>query len=83
MLHGLQNVSANTGQAADSLIFYPIAFWGIWSVEALMAVVAFNFVFKVGVEVAFTPLTYTGLEAREIAALHAEVFGEERGALVL
>ena len=50
--------STACGQAADSLIFYPIAFWGIWSMEALMAVVAFNFVFKVGVEVAFTPLTY-------------------------
>ncbi|MBL8862594.1 MAG: CHAT domain-containing protein [Planctomycetes bacterium] len=32
---------------------------------------------------AFAPLTYTGLEAREVAALFAEVFGEERGALAL
>jgi uncharacterized integral membrane protein (TIGR00697 family) len=46
------------GQAADSMIFYPIAFWGIWSTEALLAVVAFNFVFKVAVEAAFTPVTY-------------------------
>lgn len=46
------------GQAADSMIFYPIAFWGIWTPEALVAVIAFNFVFKVGVEVAFTPITY-------------------------
>ncbi|MGH8515932.1 MAG: queuosine precursor transporter, partial [Panacagrimonas sp.] len=50
--------STACGQAADSLIFYPIAFWGIWSMEALVAVVAFNFVFKVGVEVGFTPVTY-------------------------
>lgn len=50
--------STACGQAADSLIFYPIAFWGIWSTEALAAVVAFNFLFKVGVEVLFTPFTY-------------------------
>jgi queuosine precursor transporter len=50
--------STACGQAADSLIFYPIAFWGIWSTDALFAVVVFNFVFKVGVEVAFTPVTY-------------------------
>lgn len=46
------------GQGADSLIFYPIAFYGIWSTEALVAVVTFNFLFKVAVEVAFTPATY-------------------------
>ncbi len=46
------------GQGADSLIFYPIAFYGIWSTGALVAVVAFNFLFKVAVEVAFTPATY-------------------------
>ena len=50
--------STMCGQAADSLIFYPIAFWGIWSTEALMGVVMFNFVFKVAVEVLFTPVTY-------------------------
>lgn len=46
------------GQGADSLIFYPLAFYGIWSPEALVTVVIFNFLFKLGVEVAFTPLTY-------------------------
>ncbi|MGQ0622484.1 MAG: queuosine precursor transporter [Panacagrimonas sp.] len=46
------------GQAADSLIFYPLAFGGIWTNEALLAVVVFNFTFKLAVEVAFTPLTY-------------------------
>lgn len=50
--------STMCGQAADSLIFYPIAFWGIWSTEALVGVVVFNFVFKVAVEVVFTPVTY-------------------------
>lgn len=46
------------GQGADSLIFYPVAFYGIWTNDALLAVVAFNFLFKVGIEVLFTPVTY-------------------------
>jgi hypothetical protein len=46
------------GQGVDSLIFYPLAFYGIWSGAALFKVVAFNFVFKVMVEVVFTPVTY-------------------------
>lgn len=46
------------GQAADSAIFYPLAFYGIWTDSALVAVIVFNFLFKLGVEVAFTPITY-------------------------
>ncbi len=46
------------GQGVDSLIFYPLAFYGTWTGEALLAVVAFNFVFKVMVEIVFTPVTY-------------------------
>lgn len=46
------------GQGVDSLLFYPIAFYGIWTNQALLAVIAFNFVMKVSVEVLFTPLTY-------------------------
>jgi hypothetical protein len=46
------------GQAVDSVIFYPIAFYGIWTNDALIAVVIFNMLFKVGVEALFTPLTY-------------------------
>ena len=33
------------GQAADSLIFYPIAFWGIWSTDTIVKVILFNFCF--------------------------------------
>jgi uncharacterized integral membrane protein (TIGR00697 family) len=51
------------GQAADSLIFYPLAFYGSWTQEAMLKVVAFNFVFKVGVEVLATPLTYAVVAA--------------------
>lgn len=46
------------GQGVDSLIFYPLAFYGLWTGEALVAVVIFNFVFKVMVEIVFTPVTY-------------------------
>lgn len=50
--------SSVCGQAADSLLFYPLAFYGTWTNEALAAVIAFNFVFKLAVEVLFTPVTY-------------------------
>nr|MBV6630143.1 queuosine precursor transporter [Oceanococcus sp. HetDA_MAG_MS8] len=50
--------STIAGQGADSLIFYPLAFYGVWSNDALVAVIAFNFVMKLSVEVLFTPLTY-------------------------
>lgn len=46
------------GQGADSLIFYPLAFYGLWTHDTLLAVMGFNFLFKLGVEIAFTPLTY-------------------------
>jgi len=46
------------GQGVDSVIFYPLAFYGLWTHDTLLAVMAFNLVFKVGVEVAFTPVTY-------------------------
>lgn len=46
------------GQAVDSMIFYPFAFGSVWTHQTLVAVMLFNFSFKVGVEVVFTPLTY-------------------------
>ena len=46
------------GQGVDSLIFYPLAFAGIWAGETLLAVIAFNWFFKVMVEVVMTPATY-------------------------
>jgi uncharacterized PurR-regulated membrane protein YhhQ (DUF165 family) len=46
------------GQGIDSLVFYPIAFIGIWEGETILKVIAFNWTMKVLVEVAFTPVTY-------------------------
>ncbi len=46
------------GQGVDSLLFYPLAFYGLWTNDALLAVIAFNFAMKVSVEILFTPVTY-------------------------
>lgn len=46
------------GQFVDSILFYPIAFAGLWGTDKLLAVSLFNWGFKVMVEVVFTPLTY-------------------------
>jgi len=53
--------STLVGQGVDSLIFYPIAFGGIWAGETLLAVIAFNWFFKVMVEVVMTPATYAAV----------------------
>ena len=50
--------STLVGEALDSCIFVGIAFGGIFSPELLWAVMISNYIFKVGVEVLFTPLTY-------------------------
>ncbi len=46
------------GQAVDSLIFYPIAFLGIWSTEQVLTVMATNWLLKVLWEALLTPVTY-------------------------
>lgn len=50
--------STIVGQGVDSILFYPIAFGGIWSTETLIKVSIFNWLFKVMVEVLMTPATY-------------------------
>jgi len=50
--------STIAGQGIDSLIFYPLAFAGIWAGETLLTVIAVNWFFKVMVEVVMTPVTY-------------------------
>lgn len=46
------------GEIADSLVFYPIAFYGIWSNEQLISVMIGNYFIKVMWEVLATPFTY-------------------------
>ena len=52
--------STIAGEAVDSALFYPLAFYGTGIIpnEKLLAVMAFQFVAKVLVEVVFTPVTY-------------------------
>lgn len=46
------------GQGVDSLVFYPVAFAGIWNGDKLLEVSLTNWLIKVGIEVAMTPVTY-------------------------
>jgi uncharacterized integral membrane protein (TIGR00697 family) len=50
--------STAAGQGVDSLIFYPIAFWGIWDPDTMVSVIAFNYALKVVWEAVNTPITY-------------------------
>ena len=46
------------GQAVDTSIFLVVAFSGVLEPELLLALLISNYVFKVGVEVLMTPVTY-------------------------
>jgi queuosine precursor transporter len=52
--------STIAGEGVDSALFYPLAFYGSGIIpnDKLPAIMAAQFVLKVAVEVAFTPLTY-------------------------
>lgn len=67
--------STIVGQGVDSLIFYPLAFWGVWSKEQVITVMITNWLLKVGWEIVLTPMTYAvvgWLKARE----GVEIFDE-------
>lgn len=46
------------GQGVDSLIFYPLAFWGIWPTSQVLTVMVTNWGLKVLWEALLTPVTY-------------------------
>ncbi len=46
------------GQGVDSLIFYPLAFWGVWSNAQVLTVLVTNWALKVVWEIVLTPVTY-------------------------
>jgi uncharacterized integral membrane protein (TIGR00697 family) len=50
--------STIVGEGADSLIFYPAAFLGVWPTHQVLMVMATNWALKVGWEVVLTPVTY-------------------------
>jgi uncharacterized integral membrane protein (TIGR00697 family) len=56
--------STVVGQGVDSLLFYPIAFLGIWEIETVFTILVTNYMLKVVWEAMLTPVTY-----RVVAAL--------------
>jgi uncharacterized integral membrane protein (TIGR00697 family) len=50
--------STVVGQGVDSLIFYPLAFWGVWDSETLLVVLLTQWALKVAWEALLTPATY-------------------------
>jgi len=50
--------STLVGEGLDTIIFVTIAFFGTMPMATLIAIIISNYVFKVGTEVIFTPVTY-------------------------
>jgi len=50
--------STVAGEICDTLVFYPLAFYGTWPNELLVSVMIANYILKVGWEVVLTPVTY-------------------------
>jgi queuosine precursor transporter len=50
--------STVVGQGVDSLIFYPLAFLGVWETRLVVTVLVTNYLLKVLWEVVLTPVTY-------------------------
>ena len=46
------------GQGVDSLIFYPLAFLGVWETKTVLLVMVTNWALKVAWEILLTPATY-------------------------
>jgi hypothetical protein len=50
--------STIAGEAVDSVIFYPLAFLGVWPTPLVLQVMVSNYILKVVWEALMTPLTY-------------------------
>jgi len=50
--------STIAGEAVDSIIFYPLAFIGVWSSAQIVSVVIANYLLKCAWEIINTPVTY-------------------------
>jgi len=46
------------GEAIDTVIFYPLAFFGVWETPLLIKVLITSYTFKVTWEILMTPFTY-------------------------
>lgn len=50
--------STVVGQGVDTMIFYPLAFLGVWDTSLVLTVMLTNYLMKVVWEAALTPVTY-------------------------
>ena len=50
--------STIVGEGVDSAVFYPVAFFGVWSNDLLVQVLVSNYMIKVVWEAMVTPFTY-------------------------
>jgi uncharacterized integral membrane protein (TIGR00697 family) len=50
--------STVAGELVDSMIFYPLAFLGVWKTSLVIEVLFTNYLLKVATEVVLTPFTY-------------------------
>lgn len=50
--------STFVGQGVDSIIFYPLAFLGVWETQTVFIVMFTNWLLKLGWEILLTPITY-------------------------
>ena len=70
--------STVVGQAVDSLIFYPIAFLGVWTTGQVITVMITNYLLKVIWEAVLTPVTYQVVGALKRAE-GVDVYDEGNG----
>src|SRR5215469_16004494 len=50
--------STIVGEGVDSMVFYPLAFLGVWSTRLVVTVMVSNYIIKVVWETIVTPITY-------------------------
>jgi hypothetical protein len=50
--------STLVGEFVDSILFVLIAFWGILPGSLIVTLIISNYLFKTGIEILFTPVTY-------------------------
>jgi uncharacterized integral membrane protein (TIGR00697 family) len=68
--------STIVGELCDTLVFYPLAFFGTWDNGLLLKVMIANYLVKVGWEVVATPITYRVVSALKRAE-HEDYFDRD------
>src|SRR5262249_57602075 len=68
--------STIVGEAVDSLIFYPLAFYGRWPDDVLLRVLVSNYLLTSGWEAVMTPVTYRVVNALKRAE-HEDYFDRD------